>query len=91
MAWLAIISDVVNHSMPCMFPILLLTLSLIFYHFFYLQFYDIGGTKVIYYYGLDVVCSPDHVSAAGPHVGDSAVGVLMPVLDQHKIHERPGV
>mmetsp|Transcript_56512 Transcript_56512/g.120029 ORF Transcript_56512/g.120029 Transcript_56512/m.120029 type:complete len:725 (-) Transcript_56512:848-3022(-) len=53
-----------------------------------MQFYNIGGAKVYYYYGLDTVRSPEHVMAAGPHIRDTAVGVLM--LDQYKIQERPG-
>jgi len=53
-----------------------------------MEFFNIGGAKVFYYYGLDTVRSPDHVMGAGPHVRDTAIGVLM--LDQYKIHERPG-
>jgi len=53
-----------------------------------MQFYNIGGAKVFYYYGLDVVRSCEHVMGAGPHVRDTAVGVLM--LDEYKIQERPG-
>eukprot|EP00581_Thalassiosira_minuscula_P003178 CAMPEP_0183749232 /NCGR_PEP_ID=MMETSP0737-20130205/68182_1 /TAXON_ID=385413 /ORGANISM="Thalassiosira miniscula, Strain CCMP1093" /LENGTH=648 /DNA_ID=CAMNT_0025984985 /DNA_START=1281 /DNA_END=3224 /DNA_ORIENTATION=+ len=53
-----------------------------------MQFFNIGGAKVFFYYGLDTIRSPDHVMAAGPHVRDTAVGVLM--LDQYKIQERPG-
>jgi len=53
-----------------------------------MQFFNVGGAKVFFYYGLDTIRSPDHVMAAGPHVRDTAVGVLM--LDQYKIQERPG-
>lgn len=54
-----------------------------------MEFFNIGGAKVFYYYGLDTVRTPAHVINAGPHVRDTAVGVLM--LDQYKIHERPGM
>eukprot|EP00578_Thalassiosira_sp_NH16_P032649 CAMPEP_0181081652 /NCGR_PEP_ID=MMETSP1071-20121207/3210_1 /TAXON_ID=35127 /ORGANISM="Thalassiosira sp., Strain NH16" /LENGTH=891 /DNA_ID=CAMNT_0023163201 /DNA_START=148 /DNA_END=2823 /DNA_ORIENTATION=+ len=53
-----------------------------------MEFFNIGGAKVYFYYGLDVIRAPEHVMNAGPHVRDTAVGVLM--LDQYKIHERPG-
>ena len=53
-----------------------------------MEFFNIGGAKVFYYYGLDTVRSSDHVMGAGPHVRDTCIGVLM--LDQYKIQERPG-
>ena len=49
-----------------------------------MEFFNIGGAKVFYYYGLDISRSPEHVLGAGPHVRDTAV------VDQYKIHERPG-
>ena len=53
-----------------------------------MAFFNIGGARCYYYYGLDMIRDKETVLCAGPHVRDTAVGVLM--LDRYKIHERPG-
>ena len=53
-----------------------------------MQFFNIGGARVYFYYGLDTIRAAKTIQAAGPHVRDTAIGVLM--LDQYKIQERPG-
>lgn len=53
-----------------------------------MQFYNIGGSHVYSYYGLDTIRTAKSIADAGLHVRDTAIGVLM--LDSYHINERPG-
>lgn len=52
------------------------------------KWWNIGGTRVMYYYGLKTVRSSEHILNGGHHVQDTAVGVLL--LDKYNINNRPG-